>query len=127
MGGLPPLGYDVGERKLVVNAGEAETVRSIFGRYARLGCVRALKEELDRDGIVSKRRCDRFGRCSGGTPFARTTLYHLLQNRLYRGEVVHKGTSYPGEHAAIIDAALWEEVLYRTRISGHKVWVKRLG
>ena len=110
MGGMPPLGYDVHERQLVVNAGEAETVRSIFARYARLGCVRALKEELDRDGIVSKRRCDRFGRYSGGTPFPRTTLYRLLQNRLYRGEVVHKGTAYPGQHEAIIDAALWEEV-----------------
>ena len=62
MGGLPPLGYDVKDRKLVVNEREAETVRHIFRRYAALGSVLALKEELDRDGIVSKARVDKFGR-----------------------------------------------------------------
>jgi hypothetical protein len=33
-----------------------------------------------------------------------------LQNRIYRGETVHKDKSYPGEHAAIVDEALWSEV-----------------
>jgi DNA invertase Pin-like site-specific DNA recombinase len=51
MGGLPPLGYDSADRKLVVNDGEAETVRHIYRRYAALGSVLALKDELDRDRI----------------------------------------------------------------------------
>jgi DNA invertase Pin-like site-specific DNA recombinase len=110
MGGLPPLGYDVRERKLVINDGEAATVRHIFRRYAALGSVRALKDDLDRDGIVAKQRTDRFGRHSGGTPLPRATLYRMLQNRLYRGEVVHREARYPGEHEAIIDEALWANV-----------------
>jgi DNA invertase Pin-like site-specific DNA recombinase len=110
MGGVPPLGYDARERKLVVNEAEAETVRTIYRRYAVLGSVRALKEALDADGVVSKRRHDRHGRETGGRPLARGALYLLLQNRLYRGEIVHKGVSYPGEHAAIIDPKLWESV-----------------
>src|SRR5918992_2405772 len=59
MGGLPPLGYDVDDRKLVINPAEADTVRHIFRRYAVLKSVRALKEELDDDGVVSKPRVDR--------------------------------------------------------------------
>ena len=110
MGGVPPLGYDVRDRKLVANEQEAETVRHIYRRYAALGSVLDLKDELDRDGIVSKMRVDRFGRRTGGRPLARGALYLMLQNRIYRGEIVHKEANYPGEHAAIVDEALWEDV-----------------
>jgi site-specific DNA recombinase len=110
MGGLPPLGYDVIDRKLVINQNEAETVRHIFRRYADLGSVRALQEELDSAGILSKRRVDRFGREAGGKPLGRGALYLMLQNRIYRGEIVHKQASYPGQHQAIVEAELWETV-----------------
>ena len=108
MGGLPPLGYDVDDRKLVVNSTEAQTVRHIYRRYLDLGSVRELQVDLIRDGIVSKQRIDRFGRATGGKTLARGALYHLLQNRLYRGEIVHKDKSYPGEHDAIVDRTLWD-------------------
>ena len=110
MGGYPPLGYDVKDRKLVINETEAETVRYIFRRYQELGSVRLLKERLDAEGIVSKRRTAPDGRTYGGKPIARGALYHMLQNRLYRGEIVHKSQAYPGEHAPIIDEDLWQEV-----------------
>ena len=110
MGGNVPLGYDVKDRKLVVNEAEAETVRHIYRRYAELGSVLALKDELNHDGIVSKLRVGRFGQNTGGRPLARGALYLMLQNRIYRGEIVHKEASYPGEHEAIVDEALWEEV-----------------
>jgi site-specific DNA recombinase len=110
MGGLPALGYDVKDRKLVVNQREAETLRQIYRRYAALGSVLRLKEELDRDEVVSKLRVDKFGRRTGGRPLARGALYLMLQNRIYRGDIVHKDNSYPGEHEPIIDAALWDEV-----------------
>jgi DNA invertase Pin-like site-specific DNA recombinase len=110
MGGNVPLGYDVEDRKLVVNEPEAETVRHIYRRYAELGSVRALKDELDRDGIVSKIRVDKFGRSTGGKQFARGALYLMLRNRIYRGEIVHKDKSYPGEHVGIVDQDLWDKV-----------------
>lgn len=110
MGGLPPLGYDVEDRKLVVNEAEASTVRHIFQRYLELGSVWALKEEIDRDGIRSKIRIDRHERQTGGKPLARGALYRMLQNRIYRGEIVHKENSYPGQHEAIVQAPLWEKV-----------------
>jgi len=108
MGGVPPLGYAVRERKLVVVEREAETVRHIFRRYAALGSVRLLKAELEADGIASKTWTSASGRSWGGQPIGRGALYLILQNRLYRGEIVHKDQTYPGEHSAIIDAALWD-------------------
>ncbi|MGE0719070.1 MAG: recombinase family protein [Alphaproteobacteria bacterium] len=110
MGGYVPLGYDAKDRKLVVTETEAATVRHIFRRYAALGSVITLKDELDRDGVVSKRRTDGQGRTSGGARFSRGALYLMLQNRVYRGEIVHKTACYPGEHEPIIDQALWDEV-----------------
>ena len=109
MGGNPPLGYDVDDRKLVVNEAEADTVRHIFRRYIEIKSVRALKEELDADGIVSKARIDRYGNAKGGVPIARGAAYLMLQNRIYRGEIVHKDKAYPGLHLPIIDEQLWDK------------------
>jgi DNA invertase Pin-like site-specific DNA recombinase len=113
MGGVVPLGYDVADRKLVVKADEAETVRLIFQRYRDLGSVRALKAELDRNGIVSKRRIGSGGRVSGGKSFSRGALYAVLQNPIYCGEIAHKGERYPGLHEAIVDNELWTEIQQR--------------
>jgi site-specific DNA recombinase len=110
MGGNVPLGYDVKDRKLIVSEPEASTVRLIFRRYAELGSVSLLRAELDRLGIVSKRREGAGGRLAGGNRFSRGALYLMLQNRIYRGEILHQGTAYPGQHAAIIDPELWRIV-----------------
>ncbi len=110
MGGNVPLGYVVKDRKLLIDEAEASTVCHIFRRYAALGSVRVLKEELECDGIVSKVRVDRYGRVTGGNPLARGALYLMLQNRIYRGRIVHKNMHYPGEHEAIVDEALWDAV-----------------
>ena len=110
MGGAPPLGYRVEDRKLLVIDSEAEIVRSIFRRYAELGSVRLLKQELDARGIKSKSWTSTSGRLIGGKSFSRGALYLMLQNRTYRGEIVHKGQSYPGEHAPIVDQPLWDAV-----------------
>jgi site-specific DNA recombinase len=110
MGGVPPLGYRAHDGKLIIVESEAEIVRFIFRRYAELGSVRLLRDELDARGIQSKLRTSASGRISGGKPFARGALYLMLQNRLYRGEIVHKEQSHPGEHTPIIDQPLWDVV-----------------
>ena len=110
MGGLPSLGYDVKNRKLVVNAEEARTVIHIFQRYVELKSVRALKTELEEAGISSKQRILSDGTPYGGQKLSRGALYLMLQNRIYRGEITHKGDAYPGEHRAIVDQALWDQV-----------------
>jgi hypothetical protein len=110
MGGVPPLGYGVQDHKLVMIDSEADTVRLIFRRYAELASVRLLKAELEARGIKSKSWTSASGRLVGGKPFSRGALYLMLQNRTYRGEIVHKGQFHPGEHTPIIDQPLWDAV-----------------
>jgi DNA invertase Pin-like site-specific DNA recombinase len=100
MGGNPPLGYDVGNRKLVVNPVEAEQVRWIFARFIEIGSGTVLANEATARGITRK----------SGKPIDKKDLYRILNNRVYIGEAVYKGDSYPGEHDAIVDAATWDKV-----------------
>jgi site-specific DNA recombinase len=107
MGGHVPLGYDLGDRRLEVNAEEADRVRHIFTRYIELRSIPALANELAREGIRSKRWVSRNDRTHGDLPFSCGALSHVLNNRVYRGEAVHKGKAYPGEHDAIVDEPLY--------------------
>ncbi len=100
MGGFVPMGYDVVDRKLIINEPEAATVRHMFQRFVELGSATLLTRELVAQGTLNKR----------GKPVDKGFLYKLFRNRLYVGEAVHKGTSYPGEHVAIIDLVLWDQV-----------------
>jgi site-specific DNA recombinase len=110
VGGMPPLGYDIKDRKLLVNKSEARTVGHIYRRYLALRSVRDLHDELAAEGVRSKRRLRPDGTTYGGQTIARGALYLMLQNRMYRGEITHKGNAYPGEHPAIIDQSLWDAV-----------------
>jgi site-specific DNA recombinase len=119
MGGPIPLGYDVVTRKLVLNEAEAETIRTIFRRYLDVGTVAALVEALDREGIRSKLQHWSNGRMRGGTPFGRGALYHLLANRLYRGDIRHHDEWHAGEHDGIIEEQLWNAV--QAQLAGNAV------
>jgi DNA invertase Pin-like site-specific DNA recombinase len=116
MGGTPPLGYRPHERTLTIDEDEAETVRHIFSRYLEIGSVHELKRELDRDGIWS-RPCRKKGMPA---PFSRGALYHLLSNRIYIGEIVHKGESYAGQHEPIIEQKLFDSVQQQLATNGAK-------
>src|SRR5258705_4643699 len=98
MGGHPPLGYDVRDRKLMLNEGEADTVRRIFAGFAELGSGTQLARHLRESGATTKR----------GRSFTKGDLYKLINNRLYLGEVVHKGRAFPGAHTAILTQAQWD-------------------
>lgn len=100
MGGVPPYGYRVENRKLVVDGEGAEQVRWIFARFLEIGSATELAREVARRGIRTPR----------GNRIDKKYLYRMLNNRAYIGEAVHKGESYVGEHAAIIDRETWDRV-----------------
>ena len=100
MGGFVPMGYDVKDRKLVVNEAEAATVRMIFDRFAALGSASTLARALQAEDVRNKR----------GKRIDKGFIYKLFGSRVYLGEAVHKGTSYPGEYDAIISQELWDRV-----------------
>lgn len=100
MGGWTPLGYEVRDRKLFVHEADAERVRAIFQRFTQLKSATLLAREL-----VAANERNRYGHL-----LDKGVLYKIINNRVYLGEAVHKGTSYPGEHEAIIERALWDKV-----------------
>jgi site-specific DNA recombinase len=115
VGGRVPLGYDVTQRKLVVNQEEAKLVKNIYGWYLELGSVSKVKAHLDHEGIKSKERMSPAGTRSGGVPFSPGALYLILQNPIYLGEIRHRNQSYPGQHEAIITRDLGQRVQEQLR------------
>ncbi len=100
MGGFVPMGYDVKDRKLVINEPEADTVRMIFERFVALGSASKLARALQAEGVTNKR----------GRRIDKGFIYKLINNRVYIGEAVHKGAAYPGEHTAIISKEIWDRL-----------------
>jgi hypothetical protein len=99
MGGYVPLGYDAKDRKLVINEAEAAKVRWMFERFAKCGSAAIVAKELSDSGFVNRY----------GTRLDKGRIYKILNNRVYIGEAVHKGQSFPGEHEAIITKSLWDK------------------
>ena len=110
MGGVPPLGYDVDNRLLVVNETEATEVRRIFEDMTTIGSTTRIAANLTAEGITTKAWTTQEGLTRGGSRIDKKYLHKLLRNRIYLGELSHKGNWYPGAHAPIIDRDLWERV-----------------
>src|SRR5437879_5088101 len=122
VGGMAPLGYDTKDRRITVNEPEAETVRTIFCSYLKLGSLNLLMADLRKRVIVTKVRTLKTGETVGGIPFTRGPLAHLLRNRFYIGDVPFKGGSLKGEQPAIVDPDLFEAVQGKLseQVNGHK-------
>jgi DNA invertase Pin-like site-specific DNA recombinase len=110
MGGTPPLGYDVVEKKLVVNPAEADLVREIFTRFvASGGATTRLARDLNAEGKTTKAWTTKDGTVRAGAAWHKGHLYQMFGNRLYIGEIAHKGNTYTGEHEAILPRELWDQ------------------
>jgi site-specific DNA recombinase len=109
-GGTVPLGYDAKDKKLVINKIEAETVRTIFRRYQELKSFARLVADLDKRGIVTKRRNTKAAKYQGGIPFTYGPLAYFLKNRIYLGEMHHGGKWFKGEHEPIVDRETFDRV-----------------
>ena len=108
-GGMPVLGYDLVDGKLVVNPTEAKLVRHIFDSFLRIGSPTILAHQLNEQGHATKTWTTRKGKERKGGPWNKAHLYRLFHNRTYLGQVTHKGNAYRGEHAAIIPQELWDK------------------
>jgi len=129
MGGVLPLGYDLPKdtsRTLVLNEGEAQTVRLIFERYLKIGSVHKLEAWLKAEGIHSKQWETRQGKQLGGKAFSRGALYHLLRNKTYLGKIVHRSLVHAAKHPPILDASLFGKVQRKLDASGKRRKTKRL-
>jgi site-specific DNA recombinase len=119
MGGVPPFGYDVDKRQLLVNDSEATVVRRIFEDMLTIGSPTQIAANLTQEGITTKVWITRDGQTHAGARIDKKFLHKLLRNRIYLGEIGHKGSWFPGMHAAIIDKALWDKVHEVLARDGH--------
>jgi len=110
MGGVPPLGYDVENRLLIINEAEATVVRRIFSEMLTVGSPTQIAAGLTADGITTKAWTTKEGLTRIGTRVDKKYLHKLLRNRIYIGELSHKGNWYPGAHLGIVDHGLWGQV-----------------
>lgn len=110
MGGVPPYGYRVENRKLIIDEEKAEHIRWIFARFVDIGSATELARQIDQRGLLTP----------NGNRIDKKYLYRVLNNRAYIGEAVHKGESYPGEHEAILDRVIWDKVHTILQESPHK-------
>jgi DNA invertase Pin-like site-specific DNA recombinase len=110
MGGAVPLGYRVEDRSLVVVEEEAEIVRLIFDLYVAHKSIRCVQTALRERNIKTRERVLATGRKIGGIYFTNGPIAHILHNRIYIGEIRHKGKSWPGEHAPIVDPEVFISV-----------------
>lgn len=110
MGGSPPLGYDVHDRKLIVNPEEAKIVQYIFNRFVETGSTTFLTKEMEKKGYTTKSWTSQKGRHHKGQNFSKFVLYKFLRNPIYIGKIRHKDKVYDGEHEGIIDPKIWDRV-----------------
>jgi site-specific DNA recombinase len=110
VGGPLPLGYEMKNGMIAVVEDEAEQVRLIFRRYLELSGVNALVRDLKARDIRTKKRLLATGATRGGIPFERGSLFYLLRNRFYIGEVRYKGDILAGEQPPIMERDLFEAV-----------------
>ncbi len=117
MGGVPPLGYDVKDRRLIPNEYEAKVIRHIFKRFVELGSTTKLVKELRLDGVTSKAWTTQDGNVREGKPIDKGLIYKLLGNRTYLGELRHKEDWFKGEHPPLVEPSTWEAVQSILKIS----------
>jgi hypothetical protein len=110
MGGVVPMGYRVDHRKLVIEEEEAANVKKIFQRYLALRSITKLQAELRLDGVRTRTRVLASGRIRGNVHLTNGPLAYILRNRMYLGEINHRGKSFPAEHEAIIEKELFDAV-----------------
>lgn len=112
MGGAPRLGYDLINKKLVVNPTEAEQVRHLFEKYLELQSVNDLTEYARQNGIYGKRWETNKRKIRGGNPIAKMSMHRILRDKIYIGQIENKkeGTFAKGEHEPIISENLFNRV-----------------
>ena len=100
MGGPVPLGYDVVDRKLVVNHAEVEQVKYIYQKYLELKSVEKVLHHITLKGYTNKR----------GNAYTKHSLRTILTSVLYIGQMAHKGKVYDGAQDAVLELELWQKV-----------------
>ena len=106
-GGGLPYGYRIENRKVVIDETKAEVVRYMYEQYSKGVYVRDIISALTAKGILYK-----------GKPFARNTVYGILQNEKYSGIYRHGDEVYENIYPRLLPQDLYESV--RRKVESNK-------
>ncbi|GHT96207.1 hypothetical protein FACS1894122_14360 [Alphaproteobacteria bacterium] len=109
MGGCVPLGYEVKDRKLIINEKEAKIVKFIYEQFLISESYCKVSHLLNQLGYRTKIKKLKTEETVGGQMFEPKSVQRILKNPYYKGCVTHKDNVYPGEHEAIIDEKTWDK------------------
>ena len=110
IGGHPPYGFDLVDKRLVPNAQEASLVRQAFELYLTMKSFVKVSRELDRLGARRRDRISKRGNYIRGRGICTSSVFNMLGNPIYVGDVRYHGEIYPGQHRGIVSRELWDEV-----------------
>jgi len=110
MGGNLPLGYDLGNRKLILNEKEAETIKLIYDHFLKYHSITETVRYLNKSEFTTKSWVTAKGKVHEGKKFNKNAIEKILKNPLYIGKTVHKDKIYDGQHPAIIDEETYQKV-----------------
>lgn len=102
-GGLVLLGYDVVDKKLIINKEEATLVRRIFQYYIEDPSSNKVALRLNNEGYKTKIRKSKDQKVSGGGSFNNQNIQLILKNKIYTGIITSKDEEFKGLHEPIID------------------------
>jgi len=104
-GGMVSLGYDVIDKKLIINEKEAKIVRFIFKTFVESKSIEKTLIAVNELGFKTKTYKSAKGNIREGVKFNRAHLYTVLQNKLYIGKIINKNANkvFNGIHEPIID------------------------
>ncbi len=104
------IGYDLIEKKLVVNKKESKVVKLIYTKYLELGSALQTALWLNNQGYRTKEyTANRSNVKHGGKKFTNSMIAQKLKSRVYIGEVGLKDKHFKGQHEPIIDRDLWKQ------------------
>lgn len=104
------MGYDIKEKKLIINQEEAEVVKFIFDDYLKTKSQLQTMKNVNEKGYKPKIRVTKTGRVASKGRFNHSMISNILSNPIYIGMVAYKDTLYEGQHKGIIDKAVWDNV-----------------
>jgi DNA invertase Pin-like site-specific DNA recombinase len=120
MGGSVPIGYEPDGRTLVISPEEATTIKALYNLYEEHGALRKVKAAADALGLCSRQRTGSDGQQTGGNPFSRGHIHHILTNPIYAGKIRHKDKIHDGQHEAIIEPGRWDRIQQQLQDSATK-------
>jgi hypothetical protein len=106
-----PIGYDVEDKRLVVNELEAVVVRELFDLYEQHESALTVAQVLNKRGRTTKQHRAKNGNLRKGREWTKDAVLRVLKNPVLAGLMASGDELFASEHTAIIDLHRWHRLM----------------